>query len=582
MRRSQLKATLAAAIVVSLTLVGCTPTLPTDGPVGRAEAPPAQGYEYQRDPVPPQPGAGPEDIISDFLKAGAGPQNDYEVAREYLTESAAEQWSPDDRTYIYAGEPTIQEAEGEAFVVEIQLDRYVDGNGTMVRPGGTETFHFEVEQVEDEWRIVQAPAGKILDEGTFNEVYNPYTLYFYDSQQRYAVPDMRWFINRPGLPAEIVSRILEGPAPWLEDGVISAFPPEASLGNPSVPVDELVATVDLETEVTSGASDSELTLMRHQLNLALSQLSTVRDTSITVGGSSIDVPEQSELSEDEQLSVETSPAAGESQIGVRDGTLVRQTGTSTNVVSGLPDISDLDPRFPAMPSPPADQVFAFMDEGLSALYHVRADAAAPELLVEADRLTRPSMDNFGWTWTVTHTEDGDATIRAYSYDQPAESTSVQVPAAFLEDKEVTSLRISQDGARAALVVEDAGVRTIYIASVVRDGSTGVPRGLGGHYVLNADVAIEEVRWAENDAVMVWQPWDEDDDDDPAQGQVQQIDLDGTLDDPEEGVTGLLNVSIGEGRSNIYMEQSGEQVYVNVGDRWTLQEEIAVSDLSYSG
>ena len=97
---------------------------------------------------------------------------------------------------------------------------------------------------------------------------------------------MRWFINRPGLPAEIVSRILEGPAPWLEDGVISAFPPEASLGNPSVPVDELVATVDLETEVTSGASDSELTLMRHQLNLALSQLSTVRDTSITVGGSS--------------------------------------------------------------------------------------------------------------------------------------------------------------------------------------------------------------------------------------------------------------------------------------------------------
>ena len=260
---------------------------------------------------------------------------------------------------------------------------------------------------------------------------------------------------------------------------------------------------------------------------------------------------------------------------------MRQTGTSTNVVSGLPDISDLDPRFPAMPSPPADQVFAFMDEDLSALYHVRADAAAPELLVEADRLTRPSMDNFGWTWTVTHTEDGDATIRAYSYDQPAESTSVQVPAAFLEDKEVTSLRISQDGARAALVVEDAGVRTIYIASVVRDGSTGVPRGLGGHYVLNADVAIEEVRWAENDAVMVWQPWDEDDDD-PAQGQVQQIDLDGTLDDPEEGVTGLLNVSIGEGRSNIYMEQSGEQVYVNVGDRWTLQEEIAVSDLSYSG
>ncbi|GAA4828610.1 LpqB family beta-propeller domain-containing protein [Garicola koreensis] len=582
MSRSRTKTTLAAVLAVSLAVIGCTPALPTDGPVGRAEAPPAQGYEYQRDPVAPQPGAGPEDIINGFLEAGAGPQNDYDVAREYLTESAADQWSPDDQTYVYAGEPTIQEAEGEAFVVEIQLDRYVDGNGTMVRPGGTETFHFAVEQVEDEWRIAEAPAGKILDRGTFNEVYNPYTLYFYDSQQRYAVPDLRWFINRPGLPAEIVSRILEGPAPWLEDGAVSAFQPEASLGNPSVPVDELVATVDLADEVTSGASGPELALMRHQLNLALSQLSTVRDTEITVNGSSVDVPEPGELSEEEQLDIEASPTAGESQIAVRNGALVRQTGTSTNEISGLPDVSELDPRYPAMPSPPADQVFAFMDGDLSSLYHVRADAPAPELLVEADRLTRPSMDNFGWTWTVTHTEDGDATIRAYSYEEPTETTSVQVPADFLEDKEVTSLRISQDGTRVALVVEDAGVRTLYIASVVRDGSTGVPRGLGGHYVLNADVAIEEVRWAENDAVMVWQPWDEDEDSDPAQGQVQRIDLDGTLDDPEEGVTGLLNVSIGEGRSNIYMEQSGDQVYVNVGDRWTQQEEIGVSDLSYSG
>lgn len=582
MSRIYARGPLIAGLAVLLALTGCAPALPTDGPVGRAEAPPADDYEYQRDPVSPRPGAGPEDIIRGFLQAGAGPQNDYEVAREYLTEDSSQDWSADTSTYVYTGEPTIQEAEGEAFVVEIQLDRYVDGDGSMTRPGGTQTFHFEVEEVNDEWRIAEAPAGKILDAGTFDEVFTDYTLYFYDPQERYAVPDMRWFISRPGLPAEIANRILEGPAPWLEDGAVSAFGPDASLGSPSVPVDELVATVDLDPAVTSGASDGELALMRHQLNLALSQLSTVRDTELTVNGSTIDIPSPADLPEDDELDIETSPSAGETQIGVQDGSLVRQTGTSTNAVSGLPDISDLDPRFPALPTPPADDVFAFMDGDLGSLYHVRDGGEAPELLVQADRLTRPSMDNFGWTWTVTHNEGSDATIRAYAYDEPEGASSTVVPADFLEGKEVTSLRVSQDGTRAALVVEDAGVRNLYISSVVRDSSTGVPRGLGGHYILNAEVAIEEVRWAENDAVMVWQPWDEADSDDPAQGLVQRISLSGTLSEPEEGVTGLLNVSVGEGRTNIYMEQSSDQVYVSVGDRWTLQDQIQVQDLSYSG
>lgn len=572
-----------ASMLAAMLLISCAPSLPSDGPVGTVEAPAPQEYSYAQNPQPPQPGDDPETVVRGFLQAGAGPQNDYEVAREHLTPEAASTWVPDSETFVYAAEPAFQEAEGESFSVEIQVDRRVDGNGSMTRPGGFMNFLFDLEQVDGEWRIAEAPDGKILDEDTFNEVFNDHTLYFYDPQERYAVPDMRWFISRPGLAAEIANRILDGPSPWLEDGVVSAFGADSSLGSPSVPVSEQVATVDLSSETTSGASDRELVLMRHQLNMALAGLSTVREVEITSNGSSLDIPEPGELPEDQQLNITTRPIADETQVGVRNGTLVRQTGRSTNSVGGLPNISDLDPRFPAVPSAPSEQVFAFMDGDLEALYHVRPEAEAPELLVEDEQMTRPSMDNFGWTWTVTHGDSGDPTIRVYSHDDPSETTSTQFEADFLEGREVRSLRISQDGSRAALVVEDAGERSLYIASVVRDASSGIPRGLGGHYLLNTDtdVEIEEVRWSQNDEVTVWRPWDGDEDD-FQMSQVQRIPLQGTHIDPEDGVTGLLNVSIGEGQTNVYLEQFGAGVYARVGDGWNAQEEIEVQDLSYPG
>lgn len=577
---------LAVAMMALLALASCAPSLPTDGPVGTAEAPAAADYDYARDPVPPQDGMAPDDVLQGFLQAGAGPQNDYEVAREYLTEDAAAEWQPDDRVFVYASDISIINHGDGVMSVEVPVDRHIDGNGSMTRPGSTESITYELEEDDDgEWRITSAPPGKILDAGTFDAVYSEYTLYFYDPQERYAVPDLRWFVNRPGLPAEMASRILAGPAPWLEEGVMSSFGADASMGNPSVPVDEQVATVDLEADVVANASDRDIALMHHQLNMSLSQLSTVRETELTVNGSELDVPEPGDLSEDQQLDIETNPVAEETQVAVQDDTIVRQTGRSTNAVPGLPDISDLGPRFPAVPNDPSELVFSFMDEDLEELYHVRPENEEPELLVESENMTRPSMDNFGWTWTVTHDGD-DPTIQAFDHDNPQETASASFSADFLEGTEVTSLRISQDGTRAALIVDDAGVRTLYIASVVRDGSTGAPRGLGGQYQLNAQVEMEEVRWAENDSVVVWQPWEEDEDDDengpPEASEIQRILLSGVQLDPEESVIGLLNVSVGEGQSNTYIEQEDTGVHTQVGDGWQIEPEMEITDLSYSG
>lgn len=560
----------------------CTPTLPTDGEVGTAEAPADSRGDSGVVVEPPEAGASPEDIIQGFLQAGARPDDDHEIARSYLTDEFAETWDPWTQTLVYTEENMSVDAAGDAvYNVQLTMDARVNTDGIMARPDEPTSQTFEVEEVEGEWRISSAPDGKILDSGAFNSAYDEFTLYFYDPQERFAVPDVRWLINLSGQSTELADLLLRGPAPWLAPGVVSAFSEGDSLGTPAVPVSDGTATVDLDPSVTAGASDREIALMHNQLSMALHQLTSVREVRLTVGGAEVEIPE---LPDGQALQIETRPRALERQIGIQGDELVWQRNTDTSRVAGMPDLSDIEPRFPAVSTEAEGEVIAVMSGDLDALYHVRADSDEPELLVESDNMPRPSMDNFGWTWTVTTNDDGDPTVRAFNYEDE-EASSVAVTADFIQGREVTSLRISQDGTRAALILDDAGVRSLYIASVQRDGATGVPWGLEQHQRLHHDqdeVELEEVRWSANDEVLVWKPYDPEDDEIETR-RMQRINVSGAAETPSEGLTAVLNVSVGEDRP-VYFEQEGSGVHQIVGDRGLSQDEIDddVRDLSYSG
>lgn len=580
----RLAAGLAAA---ALLLTGCAPTLPTSGEVSSGQVPVGEEYDYGRLPQSPQPDASPEEIIEGFLDAGANAENDHEVAREYLTPEMAEQWNPWTHTLVYLEDNiSIDPADEDLYRVQLTVDSRVDSTGARTYPGDPNQETFEVQQVDGEWRISEAPDGKILADGDFNTSYDDYTLYFFDVQQRYVVPDVRWLIRQPGQTTELANRVLEGPVPWLAPGVVSAFDEGDSMGSPTVPVSEGVATVDLDPSVVAGASDRDIALMHYQLSMALHPLNPVTRVELTVGGSPLEVPGPNDLPEGERLVIERSPSALERQIGVQGDQLIWQLGEQTSTVASMPDLSEIEPRFPAVSTAAEGDVVAVLNGELDALYHARADAQEPELLVEAESMTRPSMDNFGWTWTVTH-EDGESTIRAFNYDDP-EAQSVAVAADFIEGREVTSLRISQDGTRAALVVDDAGVRSLYIAAVVREAGSGAPWNLGQSNRLHPDaqVEIEEVRWSENDEVVVWQPYDpEDPEADLADlTYVQSIRISGAAEAPSPALAAVLNVSVGEGRGTILFEQQGEGISQIVGADTHHQAEIEedVRDLSFSG
>jgi len=91
-----------AAALAATALLGCT-FVPTSGPVveGRTVVTGGSGSVVRVIARPPTPGATPEDIVRGFLAASASSEDDFAVARSFLTPQAAERWRPTSGIRVY-------------------------------------------------------------------------------------------------------------------------------------------------------------------------------------------------------------------------------------------------------------------------------------------------------------------------------------------------------------------------------------------------------------------------------------------------------------------------------------------------
>lgn len=584
-QRRRVRATTLLAVVLAAAMLlvsACAPMIPTSGPVGTSQPESDDDTQYLSQPASPQPGSAPEDIIRDFIKAGVGAEDDFAVAREYLTEEASQQWRPTERTLVYTSDPAIFSEGDDAYSVQVGVDSSVDANGIMTpRTSSPDSVEFTLTRVggdddgdgeDGEWRIAEAPPGIMLSSTAFSQTFRAHTLYFYDRQHDYTVPDRRWFMERGrDVAAETMRALLEGPAPYLQSAVDSAFPDGAVMTSGPVEGEDGATTIELDSERIAGTTAEERSLMRLQASLSLAGLPEVGDIELRAGQWTFDGSSSLEA-----LGITHRPEVQSLQVGVQDGRLKMLEGLQTLSIAGLPDISDLDPQAPAMPEA-ADDVYAFLDGDRETLYHVRPDRSAVSM-VKGEALTRPSMDNDGWTWTVSNSDSG-ATIHAVPYDESLEASAVKVSADWLDGREITSLRIAQDGARAAMVVDDGGERTLYVAGVVRD-SEGIPRGLTTPMALPTTVDVEHVRWDANDALVVWRTGGVEDE----AVQIQRVTLDMTTEKVGDVLLAVRNVSTGEGPDLELMAETAESSVVTLpGDIWNLDnEDVALHDYAYAG
>jgi len=93
-----------AVLTAVFVLTGCT-QIPRSGPVESVN-PSSVLSDTDVDFLPPGPslGASPEDILEGFIAAGTAAQNNYRVARSYLTEQFHDTWNPNQSVLISQGE----------------------------------------------------------------------------------------------------------------------------------------------------------------------------------------------------------------------------------------------------------------------------------------------------------------------------------------------------------------------------------------------------------------------------------------------------------------------------------------------
>lgn len=552
----------AAAVLTS----GCA-GFPQRGPVTAARRLEASGTSLELFAPPPVPGTGPPAIVRGFLQAGSDFHQDHRVAREYVS-SGRTNWQAEapvvvlDATTLDVVEvpssgraephtcppqpapigsaappaPTPSPRDGETAAVCVygrQLAQ-VDDAGLMQLGSPTDasanqpTFSrlFTLEARSGQWRITRPSDGLVLTGSEFEDTFRALPLYFPESSGKYLVPDLRWFpvLDRADITptaALEVSALLRGAADWLAPALAPTAPAGTSLTPVgSVQMNAGTARIDLSHRVLE-AKPEQRQLLRDQLLATLQALSqqgfeTVSDVVLTTDQAKLDVPDGvgpgpwtpptvaglPKLGRDDAVSYGQSPP-----LCLTDKKAVGQFGRTAKgqpTCSPREDLAGLSGRGLVLAtSDAAGKVFAGLVTGGRGVV-ATTPGQSPHLVLAGSALTAPSVDGRGWIWSTPRTSPG------WVLAGEAGGHQVRVEAPWLHRRQVLTLRISPEGARALLLVRTdptagsgrPGFQAI-VAGVVRD-SSGRPRRLSGPglAVLPDLTNAVDAGWSDVDQVVV--------------------------------------------------------------------------------
>lgn len=403
-------------------------------------------------PSGPTDGSNQEQILNGFLYAGNGPQDDYAVARKFLTLNYSSKWHPTYETLIQTGDVKILTNTGTKIRIEVHYDARVLDDGTYLpEPGSSRILEFRLLQESGEWRISSAPNVTTLLAPNFEVLFKPIPVYFWDKSFSYLVPDVRWFPTRASLATKLTNALIAGPTKWLAPAVQDILPEGTKLNINSVTVDNGLASIDFNASALKIPSWKR-PYLRSQLLATLGAIDGLNQVSISVertpqviGVGASGMPENSS-----NLPV----------ILTRDG-LSHVAGTTQLAIVGTKELLAKQSAKSFALSSDETMVVLLTQNGIS-VHNIGVLDNSSRLIDNRKGLITPNVDSLNNIWTVS--DRPGAAIRVTDFV----GTQINLSNPFGSAGRIKAIAISSEGSRLAVVQQTKTSDRVVVFAVVRD------------------------------------------------------------------------------------------------------------------
>ena len=533
MRR--IAALLSVLSVVVATAAGCAG-------VPSSSAPQAIGtVEVAAPPNLPKPtrDMDPDVMLREFLKATADPANRHLAARQFLTESASQNWDDAGSALLLDNVVFVETRTAEKVTATMRADIlgslsdigvFETAEGKLPDPGA-----IELVRTPDGWRIDRLPSGVFLDWKQFQETYKRHNLYFADPTGTTVVPDPRYVAvsDKDLLPTELMSKLIAGPRPEMARSVRNLLGPPLKLRGPVTRADGGKtgvgrgyggARIDLENLSTTDAHSRQL--LAAQIIWTFARADITGPYIINVDGAALDDRFAAGWSVTDVAS--TDPGADEGAAagvhGLINGSLVSVDGQRAPRMAG--SFGDMPNQRSAALSRTGREVASVVVLGdnrpnPASLWIGPRGGVALEA-ADGRSISRPSWGLDDAVWMVV---DGTNVVRVIQESASGQPAQIPVESSAVTTKfpgSITELQLSRDGTRAAMVVD----RQVILATVEQTAggeyALTYPRRLG--FGLGASVV--SLAWRTGDDIVVTRT-------DPLH-PVSYVNLDGVNSDGPEG------------------------------------------------